>query len=170
MRTSRLDHSNGMATPVVRLIVLLCLAWSTTGCVGENGDARDRASDDAAFVPSVDVTREKGTVLQVRGVFTPDGSALRRTHPLRVMRNHKPATPFARDGRFRLVLEYEGGVRDTIPFDAYEEGDDEAGVTTFGGFTLEALLRADTRPTRVAIEDVRSDEVFAEWGSADLPP
>lgn len=112
---------------------------------------------------------EAVAVLQVRGVFSPDGTRMRKTHPLKILRGRPAAKPFAREGRFRVVVEYDDGTRELTAFDAYEEGDSDTQAMTFGGFTVECRLKSDVGLSAVLVSDAAAEKVFAEWRGTDLP-
>ena len=107
--------------------------------------------------------------IQVRGQFEPDGSSLRRVHPLRIVNRTASLQHRSVEGMFRLSVDYESDPQDTLRFDAYVEGDANPGRREFGPFTVEVALRESATLRRVTLTDASGRREFVSWTGDQLP-
>lgn len=127
-------------------------------------------SEIAAEAPEANSERSEPTmaILQIRGTFEPDGSALRLLHPLRRLQRPEPAPVWSGEGTFRWVIEYEDGSEGRVPFDAFMEDDSAPGQRLFGGFVLEIALPTPQPIASMSITDAAGGTVYASWTAGEV--
>ncbi len=155
------------------LQVLPFLPWALITCIafGHAGGCNEKTIEPAEMpLPASTSTSTPAVAVRtllVRGQFELDGTALRKTYPLRIVSRKASSQHRSETGPFALYLKYIDGEEVRVRFDATIADDSDPGQTFFGSFTVEVEL-LDTALVRVEIKDAQGDQSFMVWDGDEI--